>query len=651
MPAPCSDQQEVVGTPDAMDVSDRSCKAKVVYIITHAMSVRLLLKGQLAYMRERGFEVVLITSPDPCLPDIAEYEGVSVLGIPMEREISLSRDLVSLVQLIRALRALRPDLVVAATPKGGLLGMIAARLAGVPARIYAVFGLRLETARGLKQWILSTTERIAAGCAQRVLCVSNSLREECIRRRLFPREKSAVIGSGTPNGIDPSRFGTFDDRAITELRAQLGLPVDQPVIGFVGRMTRDKGVSDLFYAFERLLADFPEARLLFVGDFEQGDPVPANVAHRIRTHPQIVITGFVDDPAPYYQVLDVLCFPSYREGLGYAPLEAAASHRPVVGYQATGVVDAVVNGVTGTLVRLGDIQGLALALASYLSSPELRSEHGRAGRDRVLREFHHDVIREAVHREFLGLLHPLPSSETVAVESVPAPHASPSGLPGSRPLRTDNLQNLLKRALDVGIAGPGLLLISPALVAIALAVRITDGSPILFLQRRPGLFGQPFLMYKFRTMTDARDSQGELRPDSERLTRLGRFLRRTSLDELPELFNVLRGEMSLVGPRPLLLEYLDRHTPEQSRRYVVRPGITGWAQVHGRNDISWEEKFALDVWYVDHWSIWLDLRILFATVGVVLWGRGVQKQGHATTELFQGSHHQQCEHAPPGADQ
>jgi len=218
-------------------------------------------------------------------------------------------------------------------------------------------------------------------------------------------------------------------------------------------------------------------------------------------------------------------------------------------------------------------------------------------------------------------------------------------------LSNAGIQQRFKRTLDVGIAAPGLLLISPALLVIAMAIGMTIGSPILFRQRRPGRFGRPFLMYKFRTMTDARDSNGALLPDSERLTPLGRFLRRSSLDELPELFNVLRGEMSLVGPRPLLMEYLLRYTPEQARRHEVRPGITGWAQVRGRNDISWEEKFSLDVWYVDHWSIWLDIRILFATVGIVLLGRGVRKQGHATTDVFRGKAGSQSESPPLGSRQ
>jgi lipopolysaccharide/colanic/teichoic acid biosynthesis glycosyltransferase len=193
-----------------------------------------------------------------------------------------------------------------------------------------------------------------------------------------------------------------------------------------------------------------------------------------------------------------------------------------------------------------------------------------------------------------------------------------------------------KRALDVAAAGAGLALLSPVLLGVSVAVRLSLGSPVLFRQTRPGLGGKPFEMLKFRTMRDAHDARGNPLPDAERLTPLGRFLRATSLDELPELVNVLRGEMSLVGPRPLLMEYLPLYTPEQARRHEVRPGITGWAQVNGRNALSWEEKFRLDVWYVDHRSFWLDLRILARTVAKVFAREGISQEGQATMERFRG---------------
>jgi lipopolysaccharide/colanic/teichoic acid biosynthesis glycosyltransferase len=195
----------------------------------------------------------------------------------------------------------------------------------------------------------------------------------------------------------------------------------------------------------------------------------------------------------------------------------------------------------------------------------------------------------------------------------------------------------LKRTLDGLIAAFSLVVLSPVLIAVACGVRIMIGSPVLFRQQRPGLRSRPFTIEKFRTMTDDRDTKGNLLPDADRLPGFGRFLRSTSLDELPELWNVLRGEMSLVGPRPLLMQYLDRYTPEQARRHEVRPGITGWAQVNGRNALSWEEKFALDVWYVDHLSFWLDVKIMATTVWKIFKREGISQPGQATMEEFTGS--------------
>lgn len=194
-----------------------------------------------------------------------------------------------------------------------------------------------------------------------------------------------------------------------------------------------------------------------------------------------------------------------------------------------------------------------------------------------------------------------------------------------------------KRLLDLIVALTALIVLAPVLAVLALLVRAKLGAPVLFRQTRPGLHGKPFTLYKFRTMTDARDAQGNLLPDAERLTPFGRFLRSTSLDELPELWNVLKGDMSLVGPRPLLMQYLDRYTPEQARRHEVRPGITGWAQVNGRNALSWDEKFRLDVWYVDNMSLWLDLRIVALTVWKILKREGISQPGQATMEEFMGN--------------
>lgn len=191
-----------------------------------------------------------------------------------------------------------------------------------------------------------------------------------------------------------------------------------------------------------------------------------------------------------------------------------------------------------------------------------------------------------------------------------------------------------KRSIDVFLASIALLLLSPFIVIIYFCIWLVDGKPVIFKQMRPGYLGRPFFIYKFRTMKDIRDKNGNLLPDEYRLTSFGKFLRKSSLDELPELWNVIKGDMSLVGPRALLMEYLSRYTPAQARRHEVKPGITGWAQVNGRNAITWEEKFKLDVWYVDSCNLWLDLRIIIMTLIKVLKMEGISAKGHITMPRF-----------------
>lgn len=199
------------------------------------------------------------------------------------------------------------------------------------------------------------------------------------------------------------------------------------------------------------------------------------------------------------------------------------------------------------------------------------------------------------------------------------------------------MRNFIKRLFDIISSAVALIIISPLLIILAVLVRLKLGSPILFRQQRPGLGGKAFAIYKFRTMTDRHDATGNLLPDDQRLPAFGRFLRSTSFDELPELLNVFKGDMSVVGPRPLMMKYLGRYSPEQARRHEVKPGITGWAQINGRNTVSWEDKFKLDVWYVDNWTFWLDMKIIFRSIWMVIAREGITQQGRATIDEFMGT--------------
>jgi lipopolysaccharide/colanic/teichoic acid biosynthesis glycosyltransferase/glycosyltransferase involved in cell wall biosynthesis len=590
-------------------VEERS--RRVVHLTTVPMTLRFL-SGQLRSLSRCGYDIHVASSPGPDLGAFAEAEGVVAHAVAMERRITPVRDLAVLARLGVLLAKVRPTIVHAHTPKAGLIGTLAALLAAVPVRIYHVHGLPFLTARGPRRRLLRATEWAAARLATQVLCVSRSVQEVAVAEGLCPAHKIAVLGGGSINGVDTRRFRPPAAAERRAARLQHGLAAEDQVIGYVGRIVADKGWVELALAWRQLRDRFPRAHLLAVGPFESQDPVPTDVVELIRSDPRIHHLGLQWDTPPLYSTMDVVVLPTYREGFPVVPLEAAAMGLPVVATRVPGCTDAIVDGVTGTLVPPRDAEALAAAVARYLEEPALRNEHGTAARERVLSSFSQEVIWEETGALYGRLL-----------------------------ARAGEHQRgwrlVCKSALDRAVAAAGLVLASPLLLVTAAIVRLGLGSPVLFRQTRPGRHGKPFQLVKFRTMKDARGPDGALLPDDARLTRVGRFLRSTSLDEFPQLWNVLQGDLSLVGPRPLLMQYLDRYTPDQARRHEVLPGITGWAQVNGRNAISWEERFALDLWYVANWSLRLDASILLKTIGRVTRREGVSREGHATMPEFMGT--------------
>jgi len=596
-------------------------KPHVLFAVTSPISCGFY-RGMLRYLEDAGFSTTVVSSPGKLLNKVTSSQGAASVAVPMEREIAPIRDLVSFCRLYRTIRWLGPMIVDASTPKAGLLSGVAAWLARVPCRVYTLRGLRLETATGLKRALLWVTEWISCKCAHRVVCVSPSLRARAIGLKLVGDSKAIVLGEGS-GGVDIRRFSPAgrESAETQSLREKLGIAANALVIGFVGRLVRDKGIRELIEAFQGLNRKQPGLQLLLVGDFEQGDPVEPEIRRFIESSPAMIRPGFVSDTAPYYGLMDVLALPTYREGFPGVPLEAQASGVPVVTTTATGAVDSVVDGETGFLVPVGDSSALAGAIGKLLEDPQLRLRMGLAGRARMERDFCPAAIWDAHVKLYRELLK----------ESAPVPDKRPGK---SEAQRTSGL--VAKRAFDLVGASAGLVVLAPLLLMVAALVRIFLGSPILFRQSRPGWHGKLFMCLKFRSMADARDEEGRLLADAERMTMFGRFLRRSSIDELPELINVIRGEMSLVGPRPLLPQYLERYTPEQMRRHEVKPGITGWAQVNGRNALDWKRKFELDVWYVDHHSFWLDFRILARTAWKVFQRDGIAKSGHVTMPEFLG---------------
>jgi glycosyltransferase involved in cell wall biosynthesis len=346
----------------------------VLYLLTDELS-RLLVRGQLGFLQGEGFEVTVASRwANPDQPADGWDEGVALRHLPFRREPALIDDFRALRVTVSLIREIRPDIVNASTPKAGFIGMLAAWVCRVPVRVYVVRGLRVETTRGLKRALLWSLERVALACANRVIFNSSSLLHTAQRQRLIGASRGEVLGAGSGNGIDVTRFDS-DDVSVAEARAGLGLAADIPVIGFVGRLTKDKGVGDLVAAFDMLVEEESDVQLLLVGGYEQGDPVSADVLAKIDSHPRICHVEWLPDPAVAYRSLDLLAFPSYREGLPNVPIEAQLCGVPVVGYAATGTVDAVMN--PESLVPVGDVAGLAESIRSGLEGQRPGSEELR----------------------------------------------------------------------------------------------------------------------------------------------------------------------------------------------------------------------------------------------------------------------------------
>jgi glycosyltransferase involved in cell wall biosynthesis len=405
-----------------MNVPRSDAAPRVLHLVTSDLSTRLM-RGQLRYLSARGFDVFLASSPGRDLEAASSLEQVRAIAVPMVRENSPLQDLFALYRLYGLMRRLRPAITNVSTPKAGLLGGLAAWLSRVPCRVYTLRGLRWETASGAKRLVLKIADWVACHCAHRVVCVSQSVRHTAVACGVVDPDRTCVLGAGSSNGVDPARFGPSEEklRKAIEIRERLGISPEAPVVGFVGRLTRDKGIPELYEAHKILRKEFPSLKLMILGEYETGDPLPQQLQRAIGTDPSVIRPGFVDETSDFYHVFDILALPSYREGFPNVVLEAQAAGRVVVAARATGTVDAIADGVTGLLVPIADVAALADALGKLLRNPSLAARMGVAGRARVVHEFKPEKIWRALAEEYIQLLHisglPLPNSEIPSSDS------------------------------------------------------------------------------------------------------------------------------------------------------------------------------------------------------------------------------------------
>lgn len=379
---------------------------RLVHVTTIPLTLEFF-RGQIGFMKQRGFSVCAVSSPGPALEGIGRREGIAVYGIPMERRISPLGDLKALTRLYSILRNLGATIVHAHTPKGGLLGVLAARMAGVKVVLYTMHGIRFLTASGDERRILRFAEKLTCRTADRVFSVSFANHARALAEGLCPPGKIHVLATGSCNGVDAER--RFDPQRVipaqrAETRKALGIPQNSVVLGYVGRIVKDKGLVVLAEAWTALRERFPDLHLTLVGPLESQDPIPRAVLSRLQADGRVRFTGWVWDPVPYYAAMDIVVLPTYREGFPVTPLEASAMEIPVVASAVDGCVEAVIHGGTGLLVPPGDKESLAAAVHALISDSELRRRLGRTGRQRVIQTFKPEVIWEELLGHYLEMM-------------------------------------------------------------------------------------------------------------------------------------------------------------------------------------------------------------------------------------------------------
>jgi lipopolysaccharide/colanic/teichoic acid biosynthesis glycosyltransferase/glycosyltransferase involved in cell wall biosynthesis len=551
--------------------------------------------------RDLGWEVDVLTT-DPALIELLEENGIGVVYLnAIWRNIRPVRDLVGLWRLYRFLRRNPYTLVHTHTSKGGFVGRLAAKMAGVPAIVHTVHGFAFhEQSQPSALRVYAALERRAAGWCHRIVTVSEFHRQWGLSLGIGDEKKMVAI----PNGIAPERIAVMKGREAT--RAAYGIGPEDFLIVSIGRLADGKGLDDLLEAVAAVRGQISRPLKLWLPGTGPIQNMLEQTAAGLRLQGVVHFLGFRQDVGDLLAAADLVALPSLREGLSIALLEAMAMEKPIVATSIGSNREVTREGECAHLIAPRDRTALAAAIVKMANEPGYARKLAAAAAARFRSGYTNRVMLDRYSAEY----------DKVLSECMPAAAA-------------DEGEPFGKRAIDVILSGAALLLLSPLLLGIAAAVRLTSPGPALFRQKRLGRGGREFTLYKFRTMAvnapDLRNADGSAwsSPDDPRVTRLGHFLRNSSLDELPQLINVFKGDMSLVGPRPELPDQIRFYSDTDKRRLCARPGLTGLAQISGRNEIPWERRRQLDVEYIDRRSLSLDARVLCQTVTYVLRRQGI----------------------------
>ncbi len=587
-------------------------KIKICSVANNDTFVKFLLIPQLRFLMKEGYDVSVACSQGKWIPDI-EKEGIKVKTIKIKRKITPFYDIVTLYRLWSYFRKERFDIVHTNNPKPGLLGQVAAKMAGVPIIINTVHGFYFQNNSSyLKRRFFIVVERFAAKCSSLILFVNKEDMETALRECIGNRALIKYLGGGV--NVTKFNHALFPPAFISAKKEKLAIPKDHRVVGIVARLVQEKGYLDLFEAFRLILKKFPKTTLLVVGarEPEKNDAVHPDVVKEYGIEKNVIFLGERNDVDQIYPLMDVFVLPSYREGLGVAILEAMAEERPVVASDIRGCNEEIDNGKNGILIPVKSPDKLAAAIMDLFGNQAKAKELGENARLKVEEYFNENLIFERMKNYYGELI-----EEKLTT------------------LKRSNISLLMKRILDVFFALLLLLLFSPIMIIIAILIKLDSRGPVFYQGERVGKDGVMFNMCKFRTMIVNAQNLGTIHAsrNDPRITPVGGFLRTCKFDELPQLFNILKGEMSFVGPRPQVKHYVDLYTKEEKKSLSVRPGMTDYATIYYINqddvvdekdvDGSYQEtiepkKNELRLKYVNDNSLFIDAAIIFKTIAAII---------------------------------